>query len=319
MASSIFGGIANAIDGGPKLDRISYSSTLDDQLGLLTKGQEAKRAADAADLARLSGAATGAAKQIEGLSAGDMAVIQQIIQSRQDPFQTYTNVGNYNLGILNNLSANLANLGRAGESRQQAALGYGGRGQSTYGTNTLLDRISKNLSPVYASTIAGISPAATAIDNSRLNQNNNTVGLLDYRAGIPLRSVDAYGIPIEARSSVNADAIRSLLGLGEGYKTNTAGYREKQTALGNIGSALDSVVDTGTSLYSSGLFNGMLGGGAAKAPATQSYTPANFGSSGYGNFNMSYNGAPLAPQVPPSGYGQYGMSYNGAWAPPWRN
>jgi hypothetical protein len=304
MASSIFGGIANAIDGGPKLDRIKYSSNLDDQLNLLTNSQTANRAANAADVARLSAAATGAAKQIEGLSAADQAVIQQIINSRVDPFSTYTGVGNYNLGLLNNLSAGLAEQGRAGESRRMAALGFGGRGGSTYGSNTLLDRISKNLAPVYAQTFGNIGRDATAIDSGRLNQNQNTLGLLDYRAGIPMRAVNAYGIPIQARQSVNDAEIRNLLGLGEGYKTNTAGFREKQTALGSIAGSLDSAVDTGLSLYTGGLAGGNNG------PSRSQPT------------NIGFSQPPSGQSFGPSGYGGYGMSYSqpskpGAWQPPW--
>lgn len=298
MASGIFGGIANAIDGGPKLDRISYSGTLDDQLNLLTNDQTRNRAANAADLARLSAAATGAAKDIEGLSAADQAIIQRIINQQVDPFTTYTGVGNYNLGLLNNLSAGLADQGRAGESRRMAALGYGGRGGSTYGSNTLLDRISKNLAPVYAQTFGNIGRDAAALEASRINQGNQTLGMLDYRAGIPLRSVNAYGIPIQARQSITDAEIRNLLGLGEGYKTNTAGYREKQTALGSIAGSLDSAVDTGLSLYSAGMFGGGGGGGVTKKSPVAPTFQASFAPSGYGNYGVSY-------------------SQPGAWRPPW--
>lgn len=324
MASSIFGGIANAIDGGPKLNRISYSSALDDQLNALTQEQAALRAADAADLARLTTAAQGAASGVEALAPGDLAILQRIIDNNSsaanDPFQTYTNVGNYNLGLLERLSGGLAEQGRAGESQRLAGLGYGGRGGSTYQSNTLLDRISKNLSPVYAQTLSTIGRDASAIDAGRQTQNASTIGTIRERATIPGRALPYYSLPIEARGGVNNQQIAALLGLGEGYKTNTAGYREKATALGSIAGSLDSAVDTGVSLYSSGALGGLLGGGGSgggKSVSTAApYQPTTYGPSGYG-LNFSYNNQPLAPTVPASGYGQYSMS--NAWAPPWRN
>ena len=323
MASSIFGGIANAIDGGPKLNRISYSSALDDQLNALTQEQAAQRAADAADLARLSAAARGAAGGVEALAPGDLAILQRIIDnnmaSGNDPFQTYTNVGNYNFGLLERIAGGLADQGRAGESQRLAGLGFGGRGGSTYQSNTLMDRISRNLAPVYAQTLGTIGRDASAIDAGRQAQNASTIGTIRERATIPGRALPYYSLPLEARGSVNAQQIAALLGLGEGFKTNTAGYREKATALGSIAGSLDSAVDTGLSLFSSGAMGGILGGGGGggKSVSTaQPFQPVTFGPSGYG-LNFSYSGQPLAPQVPPSGYNQYTLS--NTWVPPWRN
>lgn len=324
MASSLFGGVAAAIS-PPKLKRVTYSGDLDTQLADLTKAQTAGRQASQADLDRLIGASRTAAGQVEQLAPGDMAVLQSVINQRTDPFQTYTGVGNYNMGLLERLSGNLAEQGRAGESRRFAALGYGGRGPSTYQSNTLLDRVSKNLAPVYASTLGNIGRDASSIESNRLNQNANVVSLLRERAGIPTRSLPLYSLPLDARQQLTQDDIANLLGLGEGFKENTAGFREQQSALGNIASSLDSAVDTGLSLYSGGLmgggggglggiFGGGGGGGATRAPAT--FTPSNFGPSGYGNFGVSYSGGPLqaGANFGPSGYGNYGINY-GAWTP----
>jgi hypothetical protein len=319
MASSIFGGIAGAISGPPKVKRISYSSQLDDQINQLTGAQSGTRSANAADVARIGAQAGKAATQMEQLNPEDMATIQSIIGGRVDPFQTYQNVGNYQFGLLDRLASNLAEQGRAGESRRLASMGYGGRGGSTYQSNTLLDRISRNLSPVYASTLGNIGRDATAIEGSRLGQNANIVDLIRERAGIPARSLGLYQVPLQTRMAVNDAEIASLLGLGEAVRTNTAGFQERPTALSQIASSLDSIVDTGMDLYSGGMLGGILGGGGGggRSPAaTPPFRPANFGPSGFSGFNMSYTGGPLTPQPGPSGFGNFGMSYG--WTPPWR-
>lgn len=325
MASSFFSGIGEAISPA-KLKRVSYSSALDEQLDALTKAQTEGRALSAAELARLNEASVAAGKEVEALSPGDMAIIQQIISGNQsrDPLQTYTQVGDYNFGLLDRLASGLAQQGQAGESRKLAAMGYGGRGNSTYQSNTLLDRISKNLTPVYASTMGNIGRDASAIDTGRLNLNRDTLSNVQYRSTIPGRALPYYAAPIEARQSLTQSEIANLLGLGEGYKGNTAGFREQQSALGSVMGSLDSAVDTGLSLYSGGLAGGsgggMFGGGGGGSKASESATkfqPTNFGPSNYG-MNFSYSGQPLTPSVAPSGYQNYGMSY-GAWTPPWRN
>lgn len=300
MASSIFGGVANAITGGPKLSRVSYSPALDAQLGALTDAQAQQRAANAGDVARIGAQASRAAGQMEALNPEDMAVLQGIINNRTDPFQTYQNVGNYQFSLLDRLASGLAEQGRAGESRRMAALGYGGSGRSTYGSNTLLDRISRNLTPVYASTLSNIGRDATSVDAGRLNQNAQTAAMIRERAAIPGRSLPLYQLPLQTRMDVNEAEIANLLGLGDAWRNNTAGFREKQTALGNLASSLDSAVDTGLSLYTGGLFGGGGGGlGGILGGGRQPSGGNPFGPSGYGNFSIGYN--------------------SGAWTPPWRN
>lgn len=349
MASNIFGGVADAIS-PPKLNRITYSPGLDAQINQLTLDQTANRAAQAAQAAKYGTAANAAAASVASLTPGDQAIIQNIINSQQNPLSTYQSVGNYNFGLLNNLSSGLADLGRAGDSRAQAALGYGGRGGSTYQSNSLLDRISKNLSPVYASTLGNIGRDASAISNNQLAQNNNTVGLLDYRAGIPGRSLSYLAAPIQLNQSLTDSQIQQLLGLGQATKQNTAGYQEKKSALGNIASSLDSAVDTGLAVYTGGLaggngtstgkssmFSGFGGRGATGGASGNglgglgsSGTPVNFGPSGYGNYGVSYgqpsaypSSTPSFSGFGPSGYGNYGVGYSqpsaqaGAWAPSW--
>jgi hypothetical protein len=310
MASSIFGGIANAIDGGPKLNPVYYSGPINDQINQLTLAQTGNRAANDTDLARLNAEYLKAGGEVAKMAPGDQAIIASLVKERTDPFATYQNVGNFNVGLLDRLASNLATQGQAGESRRMAALGYGGRGDSTYGSNTLLDRISKNLAPVYANTIATTGRDASAIDAGRIAQNQNTVGLLNYRANIPGRALDYYAAPITARNQVTDAEIAQLLGLGTAAKANTAGFREKQTALGSIAGSLDSAVDTGMSLYGGGMLKGVIpGGGNGSAPS--------YGGGSYGGNSPAFSfGGYTSPQNMPS-YGA-GLSYN-SWTPPWRN
>lgn len=323
MAFGLFSGIADAISPS-KLNRISYSPALDQQLNELTADQTGNRAAQAAQAGLYTNAANAAASEVAKLSPGDQAILQQIINARVDPYQTYQNVGNYNFGLLDRLSGNLAGLGQAGDSRAQAALGYGGRGGSTYQSNTLLDRISKNLSPVYASTLNNIGRDASAISGNQIAQNQNTLGLLDYRAGIPGRGLSYLAAPIQLNQSLTDSEIQQLLGLGTGYKTNTAGFQEKKSPLGSIAGGLDSAVDTGISAYTSGLFGGTTKAGAGSAPASGYSGGVNFGPSGYGSFgvnygsNPGYSTSPANPSFGPSGYSNYGVGYApGAWKPSW--
>lgn len=315
--ADIFGPIAEAISPA-KLKQIQYSDTLNNLLNQTTANQLTRQAADATDLAALSGAAKGAAKNIEGLTLGDQSLIGSLINSRVDPFQTYQNVGDYQFNILDRLAGGLADQGRSGESRRQAALGYGGRGGSTYGSNTLLDRISRNLSPVYASTLGNLSSAASNIDANRITQDNNVLNLIGARAAAPTRSLPMYSLPIAARSQINDDQLRTLLGLGQGYKTNSAGFKEQKSALGNIGTALDGVVNTGVDLASiyagggsGGALGGIFGGGGKAQPAAQPWYMGGMSGNSYG----------------PYSYGNYGGGYqqpspwmaNFGWQGPVRN
>lgn len=283
MAFSLFSGAADAITGGPKLQRITYSPELDSQLNALTQGQTAYQGQINAAVDRLSGAATSAAKQVEDMTPEDLATYRALIDRRIDPLQTYQDVGNYQFSLIDRIAQSLAQQGRGEENRRAAAAGYGGSTGGTYQTNTLLDRISRNLAPVYAGALSTIGRDAGSIDTGRLNQASSTASLINSKATVPGRSLGYYQIPIASRTQSNADAIAALLGLGSGFKQNTAGYREQQTRLGALAGGLDSAVETGTDLALSyfgggggGMLGGIMGGGGGGRQAQQPRNAINF-------------------------------------------
>ncbi len=327
------GSLAQAITGPPKVQQIFYSDPLNKAYDAQLTLQAGNVAADAKDMASLNEAAKRAASTVKGYEAMDAATIQNIINNRVDPYTDYTNIGNFRFGLVNGVAPLMSDLGKKAESQSDFAMGLGGRSGngSTYQANRLIDRISRNLSPLYQTALGGIGADASAVSNNRLAVNNNTLGLMDYRSNIPGRELGYLSVPLSTRNQVTNNQIGQLRNLGGGYKDNSAAFREVKSPGQLIGEGMDQVADFALDAFSSymgggigkgmgGMGGGGAGGAGAGGGAVAPRQPMNFGPSGYGGYTASYSPQTSGMNFGPSGYGGYSMGYQspGAWQPPWK-
>jgi len=280
----------------PKLSQVKYSDALGKQLDNTTNSLTGYRANQAADLSKYGQALGEATGKVKALEAGDNSVLSQLIaSSNQDPMDTYRGVGDYQFGVLDKLSKSIAGQGRAQDNALLAQFGAGGRGGSTYQTNSILDRLTRNLAPVYAGALSNLGRDTGTIVNGRTTNAGNVVNLLNTRAGIPLRTLPLQTATMDQRTQNLMDEIAAEGGLGNNYRTNSAGFKEEQNKCAALGDALDSsvnsAIDTGMSLYSGGLSGGggggimsMLGGGRSSTPNAGTFIQQ--GNIGGGNSNQ---------------------------------
>lgn len=250
----------------PKLNQVKYSDALAGQLDNTTNSLTGYRADQSADLSKYGLALDEATGKVKALEAGDNSVLAQLIaSSNQDPMDTYRGVGDYQFGVLDKLSKSIAGQGRAQDNALLAQFGAGGRGGSTYQTNSILDRLTRNLAPVYAGALSNLGKDTNTIVNGRTTNAGNVVNLLNTRAGIPLRTLPLQTATMDQRTQNLMDEIAAEGGLGNNYRTNSAGFKEEKNKWAAFGDAADSsinsAIDTGMSLYSGGLSGGGGGGG----------------------------------------------------------
>jgi hypothetical protein len=277
--SSIFnlGGVLGAIK-PPKLKQINYSDALQKQQDLTTESLGGYRAGQAADLAKYGTAIDEATGKVKALEGSDNDILSRLIsQSGQDPMDTYKGIGDYQFSILDKLSGDLAGRGKAEDNLLMARFGAGGRGGSTYQTNSILDRISKNLAPVYAGALGNLGRDTGIVVGGRDATAGNVTNLINARAGIPLRTLPLQTATMDQRSQNLFDEIAAQGGMGQNYRTNSAGFKEEPNkwaaAIGEIDKSLNSAVDTGMSIYGGGggggilgILGSLMGGGRASTP-----------------------------------------------------
>ena len=285
----------------PKLSQVKYSDALGKQLDNTTNSLTGYRANQAADLSKYGQALDEATGKVKALEAGDNSVLAQLIaSSNQDPMDTYRGVGDYQFGVLDKLSKSIAGQGRAQDNALLAQFGAGGRGGSTYQTNSILDRLTRNLAPVYAGALSNLGKDTNTIVNGRTTNAGNVVNLLNTRAGIPLRTLPLQTATMDQRTQNLMDEIAAEGGLGNNYRTNSAGFKEEKNKWAAFGDAADSsinsAIDTRLSLYTGGLSGGgggggimsMLGGGGGggRASTPNAGTFIQQGNIGGGNSNQ---------------------------------
>jgi len=280
----------------PKEEQIFLNNPLQQQITKTTEGLDAFRAGNAADLAKMGLAVDEATGQLKALSAGDMQTIGGLInQGSEDPFQTYRNVGDYQFGVLDRLAKNLAGQGKAQDNALLARFGMGGRGGSTYQTNTLADRLTRNLAPVYANSLGNIGRDASSIVQGRTTGAQNVLNLIANRAAIPTRSIPLLNMVTDRRAENLSNEIGAQSGLGQASRINYLGTKVTPNKWAAAASAVDdsinSAVDTGMSLASmyfgggaggalGGIMGGMGGGGGSKGFGGGGYNPMAPGQSG---------------------------------------
>ena len=285
----------------PKLKQVRYSDALAGQLDDTTNSLTGYRSSQAGDLSKYGTALDEATGKVKALEAGDNSVLAQLIaSSNQDPMDTYRGVGDYQFGVLDKLSKSIAGQGRAQDNALLAQFGAGGRGGSTYQTNSILDRLTRNLAPVYAGALGNLGRDTGTIVNGRTTNAGNVTNLLNARAGIPLRTLPLQTATMDQRTQNLMDEIAAQGGLGNNYRTNSAGFKEEKNKWAAFGDAADSsinsAIDTGLSLYTKGLSGGgggggggimsFLGGGGNRASTPNAGTFVQQGNIGGGNSNQ---------------------------------
>lgn len=291
---------------GPILGAFGKTKTIqqqyNDQLGKTitgaASGAQANRALNDADLARYATASQQAAGRVEGLLGQDNATLGALIAraGNYDPMAAYRGIGDYQTGVLDRVSRNLANQGRASQNLNAARLGYGGR-QSSYTQNAMIDRLSGNLAPAYASVLGNIGRDTQILSGQGIANMSNAANLISQRQNAQGAAANYYLNPALARSQLSMEEAQNLGLLGQAAKGNTAGFRQEKDFVGRfaegLGEAEGTILDTAMgvlSMYSGGGMGGMMGGGGGgpKSPPKQAaptFTPTysppvDFGSSG---------------------------------------
>lgn len=276
----------------PKLVRDWYSDVLNGQQDLTTAGLGTNRTANQADLDTFTNALKGSISRVNALEPGDTGALTGMIGtlSNPDALSLYRGVGDYRTGLLNKFSADLAGQGSASDKLAQARLGYGGRGPSTYASNSLIDRISKNLVPAFQSTIGSIGADTSSLQTNQRANFDQSVGLIDKRAQIPLRSTLLNLLPIQVRQQLMQDEIGNETALGSAYRNNLLGTHLKTDRLTKILQGSDDSANTGADIGIS-LIKDYLGDkGGASSGVTASGANGSANSAGLQALISQYGG-----------------------------
>jgi hypothetical protein len=247
---------------GPKVTKTSYSEPLNNQIDTTASGLTGYRNAQAGDLAKYSADIGTAKSSIDKMQAGDINSLTPSLtrMSTADPFAQYKQIGDYKTGLFDKFASGLADQGRLSENLLNSKLGYGGKPGSSFTNQELLDRISKNLAPGYLSLVNGIGNDYSTLVSGDTQNLSNLTGLLDYKAGIPLRTPGLDLAASSARTGMLNDEINAEQNLGTASKNNTAGFQSKKNKWAAAGdaadSSLNSAVDMALSAYTGGLYRG---------------------------------------------------------------
>jgi hypothetical protein len=290
------------------------------------------RALSDQDIAAYGAASKGAAARTEGLVGQDNATMAGMIgrAAGYDPMAAYRGLGDYQTGLFNQFAKGLANQGKAAQNLQFARMGYGGGSGSTYTGRSVMDRISGNLAPAYASVLGNLGRDTSLLNQAQLGQTSAASNLMNQRIAAQGAPAQYLLNPALARAQMASQESANLGQLAGAAKGNTAGFRAEQDLVGKLGGAIASgekqILDLATSTMNAaggGLFGGLFGG--SKAPQTPAYQPppaTNFGSSGGfyypGGFGYNMSGGDTGPG-PSYGInvnsGGYGAGIGGGYRP----
>lgn len=302
--------------GKTKTTQQLYNKALDRAITGSAEAVGANRALNEQDLAAYGTASRGAAARTEGLLGQDNATMAGMIgkAAGYDPMAAYRGVGDYQTSLFNQFAKGLANQGKAAQNLQFARMGYGGGSGSTYTGRSVMDRISGNLAPAYASILGNLGRDTTLLNQAQLGQTQAAAGLMGQRLGAQGAAAQYMLNPALARSQMASQESANLGQLAGAAKGNTAGFRAEQNLVGKLGSAIAAgegqVMDLATAALSSGIPIGQMFSGAAQPrqlsaaiPAAPAFNPGMSG--GYyqpGSFGFNVSGGNTY-SGPGSGYG----------------
>jgi len=293
--------------------------------------------ANQADLAKFNAANAGAIAQKNALDTENIGRYRGLISNAAsfDPLSQYKAIGDYKLGALKGLASGLADQGRASQSLDFARLGYG-RGGSSYMNQALIDRLTRQLAPVYAGVLSGIGGDSALLSDQSIHHAALADSLIKQQGDLPGRTAQMWLNPIYARGDISGQEQGSISNLLDSVRKNTAGFTTERDTIGKIGDALVTTgnniedtakwaANTALSAYTGGMMGGGGGGGGKGGGGGIMSLLKNFtgGQPAASNFQTGgYQIPPQAtapaylPQSPGASYGgfNYGSpSANPAW------
>jgi hypothetical protein len=270
------------------------------------------RALSDQDIAAYGAASKGAAARTEGLVGQDNATMAGMIgrAAGYDPMAAYRGIGDYQTGLFNQFAKGLANQGKAAQNLQFARMGYGGGSGSTYTGRSVMDRISGNLAPAYASILGNLGRDTSLLNQAQLGQTSAASNLMNQRIAAQGAPAQYLLNPALARAQMASQESANLGQLAGAARGNTAGFRAEQNLVGKLGGAIAAGEQQALDLASSAMAAGLFSPKPPQMPAYQPPPATNFGSSGSyyypGGFGYNMSGGNTYSGPGPS----YGINVN---------
>lgn len=286
--------------GGPKLKQVRYSDQLRDVLEkqVTSLGELGPTAADAAR--RYSEAVAASTPEVDRIDRETIGTLGDLARQYTtfDPAGTYERIRSGNISSLADQFVKMAALGEEGDKARLAALGYGGRGPSSYESILRSDRISRNIAPVLNTIYSTLGSDVDRLNTNRLANLGYALPVLDYRRSIPGSRDARVLLPYQAEASMLGDQVALGTDLGDAFKSNIAGFKSEKNKWANFfeqsGRALDQAADRAIDLYTGYLGGGMGGlGGGGGGGGGGTKLPTGPSGMGYGSIpstNMGFLG-----------------------------
>jgi hypothetical protein len=184
-----------------------------------------------------------------------------------NPLDTYATLRSGNLAALKDWSGQLEGAGSRQDKLALAAMGLGGRPDSSYATALRADRVSRNVAPVLGQIFGSLGADTSMVGNQRAQNLGNLTNLINLRTNTPLIGYGMELDPINALMGVRGGQVGQLGDMVDVARNNTAGFQQKTDTLGQVANSLNSANDAlwqnvgnALSVYSSLYGGGMLGG-----------------------------------------------------------
>lgn len=280
--------------GGGRPDQIYYNSRINRNLNFLGRQFQDDDAALRAILDRFSTSSANALARYR--QAGDQAGLDYdaLFQANRgyDPLETYDRIRTGNLAALRDFSGQLEGMGSRQDKLALAALGMGGRPDSSYATALRADRVSRNIAPVLGNIMSSLGSDTAMIGNQRAQNLSQNLDLIGLRTQAPLTG---YGMELDPLNALLAlrGAQTGLLGQQAGVaRDNSAGWYQKPGIVDYWDRAMQSASRTAStvgqwaSLFGGGgalggLMGGGMGGGGGQSgqstPPLGQFTPSGGG------------------------------------------
>lgn len=283
------------------------------------------RTANAALIPKMQANATQAGKDFDSLFQSNR---------NYNPLDTYNTIRSGNLSALKDWSGQLEGAGSRADNLALAAMGMGGRPDSSYGSILRADRVSRNIAPVLGNIFSSLGNDTATIGNQRTQNLGNLADLINARTNAPLTG---YGLELDPANALLA--LRSgqtgLLGQqADVAKTNNAGWYQQPGWMDYANKALQHLSNVAsTASQWAGMVGGMGGGAGGGGPlggimggnsmggglaggGMASIANGAYGSGGGGftpnsapsMYNPSYQPTSFQPAQPYSPWGNYNVA-----------
>jgi len=222
-------GLLGNLFGGGRPKQIYYNSGIKRNLNFLGRQFQDDDAALRAILDRFNTSSANALARYR--QAGDQAGLDYdaLFQANRgyDPLETYERIRTGNLAALRDFSGQLEGMGSRQDKLALAALGMGGRPDSSYATALRADRVSRNIAPVLGNIMSSLGSDTAMIGNQRAQNLSQNLGLIGLRTQAPLTG---YGMELDPLNALLAlrSSQTGLLGQQAGVaRGNSAGWYQK--------------------------------------------------------------------------------------------